>query len=307
MSFSYRIKNEICSNRPFRQKHKKALAYGLLLFGKTFGMEHISLHTENRAVAKLYADGISDLVGLSESLTVREIRREGRRSVYVVTVDGLSDRIAILSYFGYKAGEPSRRIRMEALPESEYPAFLSGAFLACGTVSDPEKGYHAEFVIPDKSLCSQLADFLDGQLSAPKNTTRRNDYLLYYKESEPIDDLLTYICAAKCSLDMMAVKIVKGVRNKVNRETNCETANIGKTIDAAVSQIEAIRYILAHGGMEAIPEDLREIASLRLDNPEMSLRELGSALQSPISRSGANHRLNRILTIAQEMKKKGAG
>lgn len=99
MSFAYEIKNEICHNRPFRQRRQKALAYGLLLFGKTFGPDSISIHTEHRTLARLYADSISDLVGLRGSITMREVRRSGRRSIFVVTVDSVTDRIAVLSFF----------------------------------------------------------------------------------------------------------------------------------------------------------------------------------------------------------------
>ena len=299
MSFAYHVKNEICQNRPFRQRSRKALAYGLLLFGKTFGEESISIHTEHKVVARLYADSITDLVGLSESITMREVKRQDRRSVYIVNVDGLSDRIAVLSYFGCKAGEDCMRIREGRLSERERPVFLAGAFLACGGIADPEKSYQLEFAMPQKELCDDLEAFLTEYLSEPKRTTRRNDYLLYYKESEHIEDLLTYIGAPKSALELMEVKIVKEVRNRVNRETNCETANIGKTIDAAMPQVEAIGRIAATCGFGALDEDLRELAQLRLDNPEMSLRELGAALSSPISRSGLNHRLRRILEFAK--------
>ena len=118
-----------------------------------------------------------------------------------------------------------------------------------------------------------------------------------------MEDLLTYIGAPKCALEMMEVKIIKTVRNKANRETNCETANIGKTIDAAVPQIEGIRYIQSHGGLEQLSEELQGLARLRLENPERSLRELGETLPEPISRSGVNHRLKRIMEFAQELQK----
>ncbi|MCI8649164.1 MAG: DNA-binding protein WhiA [Anaerotruncus sp.] len=303
-SFAYRIKSEICSNRPLRQRYKKALAYGLLLFGKGFGIESISIHTENRAVARLYADSISDLVGLQNSITVREIKRADRCSIYVVTVDSIQDRIAILSYFGCRMGQDCCRIRVECLQEQEVPAFLSGVFLAAGTVSDPKKSYRVEFAVSHKPLCDDLKELLSQVLATPKETVRRNDYLLYYKESEHIEDLLTYIGAAKSALDLMEVKIVKGLRNRVNRATNCETANISKTIDAAVPQVESIRYIEQHGGIDQLPEDLRELARLRLENADLSLRELGGLLSEPLSRSGVNHRLKRILEFAQELHKK---
>ncbi len=307
MSFAYEIKNEICHNRPFRQRRQKALAYGLLLFGKTFGPDSISIHTEHRTLARLYADSISDLVGLRGSITMREVRRTGRRSILVVTVDSVTDRIAVLSFFGCRAGEDCCQIRRELLADDDMPVFISGAFLACGTVTDPEKSYQAEFVTPHQALCGELETLLSEMLSPPKRTERRNDYVLYYKESEQIEDLLTLIGAPKSSLELMEVKIVKEVRNRVNRKTNCETANIPKTVEAALEQIAAIRLIESSCGIQALDEDLRELARLRLENPDLSLRELGQALQTPISRSGVNHRLRRILMFAQELGKATGG
>ena len=315
MSFAYEIKNEICHNRPFRQRRQKALAYGLLLFGKTFGPDSISIHTEHRTLARLYADSISDLVGLRGSITMRDVRRSGRRSIFVVTVDSVTDRIAVLSFFGCRAGEDCCQIRRELLADDDMPVFISGAFLACGTVTDPEKSYQAEFVTPHRALCDELEAMLSQALSPPKRTERRNDYVLYYKESEQIEDLLTFMGASgaalvgapKSSLELMEVKIVKEVRNRVNRKTNCETANITKTVEAALEQIAAIRLIESSCGIQALDEDLRELARLRLENPDLSLRELGQALQTPISRSGVNHRLRRILMFAQELGKATGG
>lgn len=305
MSFTYKIKSEICHNRPFRQRNRKAQAYGLLLFGKHFGIDSISIHTEHKFVARLYADSIADVIGLTDSMTVREVKRQQRRSMYIVTVDSLTDRAAILSYFGYKAGQDCCFIRRELLSESDIPVFLSGAFLAAGTVSDPKKEYRLDFSIATKQLCDDLNQLLTELTAVPKMTTRRNDYLLYYKESENIEDLLTYIGASKASLNLMEIKIVKELRNKVNRETNCVTANISKTIDASMNQIQHIKLIKSTCGIQSLPEDLQEIAVLRLENPDLSLRELGKMLSRPISRSGVNHRLKRIADFAEQLRQKG--
>ena len=303
MSFAYEIKNEICHNRPFRQRRQKALAYGLLLFGKTFGPDSISIHTEHRTLARLYADSISDLVGLRGSITMREVRRSGRSSIFVVTVDSVTDRIAVLSFFGCRAGEDCCQIRRELLADDDMPVFISGAFLACGPVTGPEKSYQAEFVTPHQALCGGLETLLSEMLSPPKRTERRNDYVLYYKESEQIEDLLTLIGAPKSSLELMEVKIVKEVRNRVNRKTNCETANITKTVEAALEQIAAIRLIESSCDIHALDADLRYLARLRLENPDLSLRELGQAFQTPILPSGVTQRLRRILFFAHDLGK----
>lgn len=294
-SFSYRVKKEICRNRPFYQHYKKALVYGLMLFGKHFSADSICLHTEHRAAAHLYADGISDLIRLSNSITVCEVKRDGKHSIYVATVDSLEDRSAILDYFvGWGAGNIP-------LEEAEYAPFLAGVFLACGTVCDPEKGYRAEFSVSEKSKAELMKLALSQCLAVPKIASRRNEYSVYYKESEYIEDLLTLIGAQKASLELMEVKIMKGVRNQVNRTTNCETANISKTVDAAMLQVKAIEQIKRSCGLEALDTDLQELAALRSENPDMSLRELGEALARPLSRSGVNHRLKRIMEFAQKL------
>lgn len=299
MSFAYDIKQEICRNKPFWMRLKPQMAYGLMLFGKTFGPDSMSIHTEHKVLAYLYADLISDLVALRGSITVREVSRTRSRNIFVVTVDELCDRIQILSYFGYKAADDPLCIQEERITGQSFPAFLSGAFLVSGSITDPEKSYRLEFTTPVKKLHDQLMEYLETYIAQPKSTVRRNDYVLYYKESEPIEDLLTYMGASKHSLALMEVKMVKELRNKVNRETNCETANISKTINAAVTQMEDIRLIESEGGILQLPEQLREIARLRLDNPDLSLRELGQLADPPLSRSGINHRLRRISEYAE--------
>ncbi len=302
MSLAHRIKSEICSNRPFRQRRQRAMACGLLSFGGRFDRDAISIHTEHRKVARLYADSITDLVGISGSITVQEIRRGDRRSIFAVKVDSSADRAAVLLAFGRDAD-----LEVWPVPDSpdEIPAFLSGAFLACGGISDPEKSYHLEFATQRKELCALLEQLLAGQIAAPKATVRRNDYLLYYKESEQIEDLLTLIGAPRSALELMEVKIVKDLRNKVNRATNCETANITRTVNTAVEQIEDIRLIEQSGGIGMLPEELQELARLRLSGADLSLRQLGEQLSPPISRSGVNHRLKRISEFAENLRAKG--
>ena len=186
-------------------------------------------------------------------------------------------------------------------------AFVAAAFLCCGTITNPQREYNLEFLSVRYNLILDFEALLMGHGFAPKHTRRQGSNVLYLKASEQIEDLLTLIGAPKSSLELMEVKIVKEVRNRVNRKTNCETANITKTVEAALEQIAAIRLIESSCGIQALDEDLRELARLRLENPDLSLRELGQALQTPISRSGVNHRLRRILMFAQELGKATGG
>jgi len=189
--------------------------------------------------------------------------------------------------------------------DSDIAAFLSGAYLACGNITNPEKGYHLEFSVADDELAAQLESLINSRGIAAKLTKRRGINICYIKESEQIEDLLTLIGATNSTLELMEVKIYKNIRNKVNRVTNCETANIEKTVSASAAQIADINLIISTYGEQYLADDLLELAKIRLENPEMSLREIGENLSKPISRSGVNHRLKRIAEIAQDIKEKG--
>ena len=181
-------------------------------------------------------------------------------------------------------------------------AFIKGSFLCAGTVAQPEKEYHLAFVVPNKALCGELADILSDALTEPKTSRKNGQYVLYYKGNEVIEDILTYMGAVNSSLHMMDVQIYKELRNNVNRQTNCMTANLDKTINASSGQIEAIRLIKRKRGLESLPPELQNIAELRLKNSDMTLRELGQALNPPLSRSGVNHRLKKLEELAAELK-----
>lgn len=301
MSFASEVKCEILSGQPSGLSRQRALAYGMLLFGRSFSASSISLQTENKAVADLYVQNLFDLAELYSGVTtVYHSKKQG--GIYVVSVDDEDDRLRILEAFGHSAGELNLRIHREQLHEDDIPYFLRGAYLVCGNITDPAKGYHAELVVSYKKLCEDLLILLRESGSQPKYAQRRGAHLLYYKESEQIEDLLTTMAATQCCLKLMNVKIYKDVRNKVNRVTNCETANIEKTVAASASQVEDILLIWEKRGRNSLPDDLRELAELRVDNPEMSLRELGEALHEPITRSGVNHRLKRLSKMAQEIR-----
>ena len=163
------------------------------------------------------------------------------------------------------------------------------------------KSYHAEFCAPFKNLSMDLSKILTEVTECaftPKTVTRSGNYIVYFKGSEQICDLLTYMGAPIQAMEIMGTKAVKQVRNNVNRRINSEVANITKVASASARQLEAIQIIQRTVGLESLPDDLKEIAYLRLENPEMSLRTLGENLTPPISRSGANHRMQRLVEYA---------
>ena len=301
MSFAGEVKKEILRTAPTGLSRIQAQAYGMLLFGRSFSRSCIALQTENKEVADLYVHNLLDLVPLSGGITtIHHPKKQG--GIFVVSVDDEEDRISILKAFGHSPDELNLRIHRALLREDDIPFFLRGAYLVCGNITDPAKGYHAELVVSYRRLCEDLQQLLMENGSHPKYAQRRGVHLLYYKESEEIEDLLTGMGATQCSLELMNVKIYKDVRNKVNRVTNCETANIEKTVAASAAQVEDIPYLWEKKGKNSLPEELQELAQLRVDNPEMSLRELGEALGEPITRSGVNHRLKRLSRMAQQLR-----
>ncbi len=184
-------------------------------------------------------------------------------------------------------------------------AYIRGAFLGGGSVSDPEKIYHLEIVTHSDSYANSLCSLINEFGLNAKTIERKNNYVVYLKEGEHIVNLLNIIGAHSALLDLENIRIYKDMRNNINRIVNCETANLSKTINAAVRQIENIRYIEDSYGLSNLSPSLREVAELRLNNPDASLRELGEMLNPPIGKSGVNHRLRKLDKIAEELKNKG--
>lgn len=181
-------------------------------------------------------------------------------------------------------------------------AFLRGAFLSVGSVNDPAKGYHLEFVCTDGRKAGQLQGVLRGFGIDGKILTRKKYYVVYLKESESIVDLLN-VCEAHVALmEFENRRILKEMRNSVNRRVNCETANITKTVNAATRQIEDIEYIRDHGGLGSLPDNLREMAEVRLEYPDVPLKELGKYLDPPVGKSGVNHRLRKLSEWAEKQR-----
>lgn len=178
-------------------------------------------------------------------------------------------------------------------------AYVRGAFLAAGSISDPEKSYHFEVVCRTMEQAKQLKEVINTFAMDAKIVERKKHYVVYLKEGSQIVDILNVMEAHVALMNLENVRILKEMRNSVNRKVNCETANISKTVNAAVKQLEDIIYIRDTIGFEALPDNLREIAELRLEYPEAPLKELGTYLNPPVGKSGVNHRLRKISSIAE--------
>lgn len=183
-------------------------------------------------------------------------------------------------------------------------AFLRGAFLASGSTTDPEKNYHFEITCNTETLAVLLRDQMEFFGLDAKIVLRKRYYVVYMKEGTMISDILAVMGASISKLNFESIRVLKDVRNVVNRRVNCETANINKTVSASRKQIEDIEYVISEIGLRALPEPLRQIACARLEEPSATLKELGESLDPPVGKSGVNHRLRKLSQMAQDLKNK---
>ncbi|OJU15743.1 MAG: DNA-binding protein WhiA [Clostridiales bacterium 43-6] len=289
MSFSQNVKKELTTYWPKSRCCKIAEIYGLLLFCKRFDAHSILFHTDLEDVALR----LMKLLSLLFSIHAEVLKKEGK--TIVVTVPKEADRKALTGLFR-KTGIDLSLLECGSCKQS----FVRGAFFSCGTVIDPSKEYDLEFKISDEQLSWDFSLLLKEFSIDPKITERTGSTIIYIKESENIEDILTLMEAPNSSLEVMNVKILKTFRNKANRITNCETANIGKTVNAAAQQLAAITLLQETGHLENLSPELKAVANARLENEDAPLSELAQMVG--VSRSGINHRLQKLITIAEEIK-----
>ena len=296
MSFSSQVKDELIKTEYEEVCCKKALLYGMCIFGKSFSENGISLQTENGNIAALYASLLKELFNINAQVTRSP---KGRNTT--VSVAEKIDAAKLFRSFGHEGAGSLKINHSNFFCENCVNAFIAGAFLSCGTVSTPEKDYHLEFTVPYLNLSKSLLTLLEEMELKPKYNNRKGYNIVYFKESEAIEDCLYLMGASDAMFEMMNIKIVKDFRNKANRQANCETANINRMVNAVSVQIKAIEKIWKIKGREYLPESVEKLAELRYDNPDMSLAELAEACDPPLSRSGVNHRLKKIIDIANEL------
>ncbi len=302
MSFSSDVKTELAAIRPENGCCLAAQMYGMLEFGRSFSLSDVTLQTEHKAVATLCADLFPQVCRVPSPPIQQSVRANGG---YTVTIAQAGPRRRVLERFGHSGSEISLRINRANFDcDACGIAFLRGVFLSCGAVSNPQNDYHLEFSVPYLKLSQDLSALCWELGIRVKSVVRKGNYVLYLKGSEQIEDCLAMMGASSAALEMMNVQMIKDIRNKVNRIANCETANIDKTVAAAGQQIQAIRKIEQTIGLDKLPVDLQEVARIRLNNPDYSLRELGQALNQPLTRSGVNHRLARIVEFSEGLDKR---
>lgn len=306
MSFSTDVKKELIESGPVFDCCVKSMAYGMLLFGRSFSLRDISMMTDCEDTANAYIDIVQRATGVCVTKTISP-----SGSKYILSVDTEEERRRVFEAFELTGNELSKRIYRSVLTNEGdeennccFSSFVKGAFLSCGTVCDPNKMYTLEFIVPYMKLSEDLLKLL-GELNLdPKIISRRGVYVIYFKDSTNIEDVLGLMGASMAMLEIVGVKALKTVRNRANRVANFDQANISKTVNAAIQQLEAIHTIEDTVGIDSLPEDLKQIAALRTEYPEMSLRELGEEMNPPVSRSGVNHRLMKLISLAKSLKAK---
>ncbi len=270
----------------------------------------IRLSTENAAIARALFSLIKSCFDIHTKVTVRKNKQLKKNNNYALYIDPESGAREILKATGILSeGEKGIKLNYK-LPHQLVKksccrkSYLRGVFLGGGSVSDPEKTYHLELVINNEDFAEDIKNLLNEYGLGAKVVVRKGNYVVYIKEGEHIVDFLNIIGAHNALLSLENVRIYKEMRNNVNRIVNCETANLDKTLNAAMRQIENIKYIKSKIGLERLPEGLAEIAELRLRFKDASLKELGEMMSPPIGKSGINHRLRKLGQIAESVRKK---
>ena len=311
MSFSGDIKEELSRPASAGRHCRLAETAAILnLCGKIIITENdrfcVKIQTENLPVARKYFTLLRKAFNIRAETAVRKIGDMRSYSV-VVQKDREARRLlketCLLDSDG-NIQECMPFVHSQLLKKSCCRrAFIRGAFLAAGSVSDPEKSYHFEIVCSSEEKALKLQELLVSFEIDARIVLRKRHYVVYVKEGAQIVELLGLMGAHISLMQLENVRIVKEVRNFVNRKVNCETANLNKTVSASVRQAEDIRYIESRKGLHELSEGLEEIARLRLKNPDASLKELGEMLSPPVGKSGVNHRLRKLSLIAEQLRK----
>ena len=299
MSFSYDTKNELCKLDIHKHCCARAEAYGILLYCNTFNGTEVRIITENEN----FAARLPRLFHKAFNVTFDrqpEADQVGKR-IFQITDREKLDRI--INQLGF---DPEQNLVLHinfGLLEEECcrASFFRGAFFAGGSITDPQKRYHLELTTSHLQVSRELDALLLDTGFAPKSVSRNSIFVTYFKQSEHIEDFLTLIGAPVAAMNIMSAKMEKDLRNSVNRRLNCDSANLDKAVEASQEQIEAIRRLMSAGLMEQMPDKLQQTASLRLENPELTLSELAEEFDPPVTKSCLNHRLRKLMEVARDL------
>lgn len=314
MSFSSEVKEELSrQDTPARHCRIAELAAIIGMCGdvciSVTERYRLRIHTENAAVARKCFTLLQKTFSISSDVSVHLHKRNGKSSrVYIIVVKDHENVVRILQTL--KLFDEQGEIAEHVSPANQLlvqksccrRAFIRGAFLAAGSISNPQKSYHFEIVCVSRERAEQLQALICTFGPDAKIVQRKKHSIVYIKEGAQIVDMLNVMEAHIALMDLENIRIVREMRNDVNRKVNCEAANINKTVNAAVRQMEDIRELEKVKGLEHLPEGLAEIARLRLMHPDASLKELGEMLTPPVGKSGVNHRLRKLSRLAEELR-----
>lgn len=299
MTFGGEVKNELCRGELHRKCCAQAEAYGVLLYCNTFTSSQVRIITGNPNLAARLPRLFHRAFRVGFDRTPEE--QQPGKLVFQITD---REKIAhIINQLGYDpAQNPVLHINFGILEEECCRAsFLRGVFFAGGSITDPLKRYHLELATSHMQVSRELEVLLRECGYPPKSVARSGGYVTYFKQSHQIEDFLTLIGAPVAAMNVMSAKLEKDLRNSVNRRLNCDSANLDKAVEAAQEQLEAIRRLEEAGQMELLPEKLRQTAALRSAHPELTLSELAAEFDPPVTKSGLNHRLRKLVQLASEL------
>ena len=299
MSFSSNVKAELCKDSLSKKSCAVAEGYGVLLYCNTFSSTEIRIITESRDFAARLPRLFKKAFGITFDQEPAAHDR-GKLQFAISSEDKIAKIFETLQ-MDLKASL-TLQVNFGMLEEeAECMAYLRGAFLAGGSVTDPAKRYHLEMTTSHYKVSRETCALLIECGFSPKELSRGGNNILYFKQSDYIEDFLTAIGAQVSAMGVMEAKVEKDLRNGVNRRVNCETANLTKVVDASMGQMAAIRALEEAGELDKLPGKLRETALLRRENPEATLQELAAMLNPPITKSAINHRMRKLLELARAL------
>lgn len=300
ISFAGKVKNELCRVGISCQCCARAEGYGVLLYGNTFTPGEIRIITENGDFAARLPKLFQKAFGVKFDRVPEEMNGKGKLIFGITAPEKLEK---IINTLGYDARQlTALHVNFGILEEDCCrTAFLRGAFLAGGSVTDPEKRYHLELATSHVPASREVQALMEEMGFLPRSIRRGADALLYFKQSEHIEDFLTKIGAPAAAMDIMTAKVDKEIRNGANRAMNCDMANVNKTLDAAQEQVGAIEKLRRSARWDTLPEKLRQTAALRLEYPELSLVQLAEKCDPPVTKSCMNHRMRKLMEEAKEL------
>lgn len=299
MSFSSNVKVELCKDSLSKKSCAVAEGYGVLLYCNTFSSTEIRIITESRDFAARLPRLFKKAFGIT--FDQEPAAQDRGKLQFAISSEDKIAKIFETLQMDLKASL-TLHVNFGMLEEeAECMAYLRGAFLAGGSVTDPAKRYHLEMTTSHYKVSRETCALLIECGFSPKELSRGGNNILYFKQSDYIEDFLTAIGAQVSAMGVMEVKVEKDLRNGVNRRVNCETANLTKVVDASMGQMAAIRALEEAGELDKLPGKLRETALLRRENPEATLQELAAMLNPPITKSAINHRMRKLLELARAL------